>query len=86
MDLSDDVPSGVAPPNAMQFPARIPLRVVVGGIRQRAKKNSLSDSHDCEKLPSRGAVESNCCCREIVWERGKERFNRIVKSCPDVCG
>ena len=34
------------------------------GIRKRAKENSLSDSHGCEKLPSRGAVEVERCYRD----------------------
>jgi hypothetical protein len=51
------------------------------GIRERAKKNSLSDSHDCEKLPSRGAVEVERCCRD-AGGGGRERFNRILKWFP----
>ena len=48
---------------------------------KRARENSLSDSHDCEKLPCRGAVEVERCCRDAVGG-GEERFNRIVKCFP----
>ena len=48
---------------------------------ERAREDSLSDSHDCEKLPCRGAVEVERCCRDAVGG-GKERFNRIVKGFP----
>lgn len=41
-----------------------------------ARSNLLSDSHDCEKLPSRGAVVMELCCRDILGKgegsRGKE--------------
>jgi hypothetical protein len=68
----------------VNFIPELRLLSAEGVTRRGVKKNSLSDSHDCEKSPSRGAVEVERCCRDAVGE-GEERFNRIVKWCSKMC-